>query len=137
MKLEDFGIYNYKFNPDGTLDVFQNVNLGNMNLTKLPFKFGKVKGNFWCNGNRLTSLKGAPEEVNGDFNCNANYIASLKSAPKIIKGDFRCNINYLKNIKYLNLDGISGKIYLIRNYNLILSEKDKLWMILNPGKIIR
>jgi len=94
MKPEDFGIRKYKFNDDGTLDVFESVFLGQKNLTELPFNFGKVEGRFFCSHNYLTSLKG------------------------------------------LNLNGISGKIYVYHNPNLKLTEKEKLWVTLNPGKIV-
>ena len=115
VKPEDFGIMNYKFRPDGTLDVFKNVNLEQKNLTELPFKFGKVDGDFWCQNNNLKSLKGCP---------------------KIINGDFYCYHNNLKSLKGLNLDGISGEIDLEYNTDLKLTERQKLWATLNPGRLI-
>ena len=175
---EDYGIKNYKFRPDGTLDVFQNVNLSYKNLTKLPFKFGEIdgdfgcsfnklkslegapkiiNGSFYCSNNKLTSLKGAPEIIygsfwceinnlkslqdctkiiNGDFHCNNNNLKSLKYAPKIVNGDFFCGFNQLKSLEGLNLDNISGEIYVNSNPNLKLTEKEQLWMTLNPGRLI-
>ena len=176
---EDFDIINYKFRPDGILDIFENVNLSDKNLSYLPFKFGKIdgnfscshnnlkdlrdapeeiNGNFWCDINKLISLKGAPEEINGHFSCSNNNLSSLEDAPKVIHGDFNCDTNNLKSLKGaprivngyfscsnnnnltslngLNLDGIYGKIYLIGNPNLKFSEKEELWMTLNPGKLI-
>jgi len=84
---EHFGIFNYKFRPDGTLDVFENVTLWERNLTVLPFKFGKVDGYFLCDNNYLVSLEGAPYEV-GDFYCHHNKLTSLEYAPEIVNGDF-------------------------------------------------
>jgi len=136
MKPEDFGIYEYKFNSDGTLDVFQNVNLQHKHLTELPFKFGKVDGIFNCNGNNLKSLKGAPKVVNGNFYCSDNKLTSLKGAPKVVYGYFSCRNNNLTSLEGLNLDGISGKIYIKRNPDLKLTEKEEFWMTLNPGRLL-
>jgi len=58
MKPEDFDITKYKFNPDGILDVFEDIDLEDKHLTELPFNFGKVEGRFFCSHNYLTSLKG-------------------------------------------------------------------------------
>jgi len=136
VKPEDFRIRKYKFRPDGTLDVFESVNLEEMDLTELPFNFGKIFGNFDCWENNLTSLKGAPEEVNGWFDCDNNNLTSLKYCPKIVKRYFSCSYNDLENLKYLNLNGISGEIYVINNPDLKLTEKEQLWATLNPGRLI-
>jgi len=157
MKPEDFGIGKYKFNSDGTLDVFQDVKLYYKNLIKLPFEFGKIDGNFDCSSNNLTSLKGAPkivngnfdchwnklkylksalEIVNGEYNCSHNNLTSLEGAPEEVNGDFWCSFNQLKSLKGLNLDNISGEVYVHRNINLKLTEKEKLWATLNPGRLI-
>jgi len=136
MTPEDFGIIDYKFRPDGTLDVFQDVRIFKIGLSELPFKFGKIDGNFKCSGNGLESLKGAPEIVNGYFNCRSNYITSLKYAPKIIHGWISYSYNNLTSLNGLNLDGISGKIYLYGNANLSLTEKEQLWVTLNPDRLI-
>jgi len=115
IKPENYGIEKYKFRSDGTLDVFQNVDLENKNLEELPFKFGKIDGDFDCSWNKLTSLEGAPKIVNGNFFCQYNKLTSLEG---------------------LNLDGIVGKIYIYGNPNLKLTEKEELWMTLNPGRLI-
>ena len=157
MKPEDFGIRKYKFRPDGTLDVFESVFLYNQNLTKLPFKFGKIDGDFNCSYNKLTSLKGTPEEVDGDFGCSRNNLINLKYSPKIVNGWFDCSRNNLTNLKNvpeiingdfyciginltslkgLNLDGITGEIYVTNNPDLKLTEKEQLWVTLNPGRLV-
>ena len=87
---EDYGIENYTWN-DGKLDVNRGVNLSNKGLTKLPFKFGVVKGYFYCDNNQLTSLQGAPEEVGGYFSCGYNRLTSLQGAPERVGGDFVCS----------------------------------------------
>ena len=157
MKPENFDIINYKFRPDGTLDVFESVFLLHKNLIELPFKFGEVDGDFNCSFNLLTSLKGAPKIVKGNFYCSDNKLTSLKDTPETIYGNFWCGWNNLTNFKNfpniikknfsgqnvklkslegLNLNKINGKIDLKYNPNLKLTEKEKLWATLNPGRLI-
>lgn len=96
---EEFGITKYKFNQDGTLDVFGDVNISKNNLLKLPFKFGKIVGNFDCSYNTLTSLENAPNIVKGNFDCSYNKLTSLENAPNIVKGGFVCYSNKLISLK--------------------------------------
>ena len=56
MKPEDFGITNYTWNPDKTLNVKGNVDLSGKNLKVIPFKFKEVGGCFDCRYNQLKSL---------------------------------------------------------------------------------
>ena len=67
-----YGITNYTVNPDGTVDVKGSVNLSHKNLNRLPLKFGKVSGNFYCYNNQLTTLEGCPTSVGGGFYCSRN-----------------------------------------------------------------
>ena len=55
---------------------------------KLPFKFGRVDGDFYCSDcPSLTSLEGAPQKVAGDFDCRmCPSLKSLEYAPKKIGG---------------------------------------------------
>jgi hypothetical protein len=94
-KPEDFLIYDYELTKDGLLNVYGDVNLLNRSLTKLPFKFGKVNGSFYCSYNKLTSLKGAPIEITGSFFCDSNKLRSLKYAPQRVGADFACYANNL------------------------------------------
>ena len=61
---------------------------------KLPFKFGRVDGDFDCDGcPSLTSLEGAPQEVGGNFYCSeCTSLTSLKGASQEIGGDFICSM---------------------------------------------
>ena len=95
---EDFGIENYEFDLNGFLNVKGDVDLNNKNLTKLPFRFGKVGGDFDCSYNKLTSLEGVPREVKGNFWCDNNNLTSLKGAPKV-EGNFWCSCNNLTSLK--------------------------------------
>ena len=50
------------------------VDLSNLYLKELPSILTNVKvtGDFYCHGNKLTSLVGAPSSVGGNFYCNGN-----------------------------------------------------------------
>jgi hypothetical protein len=62
-----------------SVDVSGSVYLGDEDLTRLPFQFGKVGGYFWCPDNRLTSLEGAPKEVGGDFGCSTGSLTDVSA----------------------------------------------------------
>lgn len=84
---------------DGLIDVAGDVYISDTSLRKLPLKFGKVKGGFYCHSNKLRTLKGVPESVGGDFNCANNQLKSLKYAPIEIGGNFSCHDNALTSLK--------------------------------------
>ncbi len=65
----------------------------------LGIRFGKVTGSFMCSENKLTSLKGAPQEVGGNFSCSYNPIDSLVGAPQKVGGFFRCEANELTSLE--------------------------------------
>lgn len=56
----------------------------------VPFKFGRVGGNFNCVYNNLRNLDGCPREVGGEFNLKGNKLTSLVGAPNHVKGRFIC-----------------------------------------------
>ena len=92
---------NYTINPDGSIDVDNNVSLSGIIriLNKLPIKFNKVTGSFYCSNNQLTSLEDSPREVGGDFYCKENQLTSLEGGPKIVDGDFVCRDNQLTSLQ--------------------------------------
>ena len=96
---EKYNIRNYTINPDGSIDVDDNVDICNYELTNIPIKFNKVSGYFNCSYNKLTSLKGSPKEVGSFFTCYDNKINDLKYAPNRIGTWFDCSVNNLKNLK--------------------------------------
>jgi hypothetical protein len=109
-ELDKYGIKNYTINKDGTIDVDGDVNLEYKKMTKIPFKFGRVNGDFIISSNRLTSLKGCPYEVIGEFQCDENNLTSLEGMPSEIYGDFYCyNNNDLKELD--SVSNIEGYIY--------------------------
>ena len=62
--LEYYGISKYNIHHNGVVDVYHNVDISNMGLFNLPFKFGSVKGDFDCSGNNLTSIDDFPDSCN-------------------------------------------------------------------------
>ncbi len=109
-----YSIERYTINTDGSIDVNGDVYLDNIKLTYLPLKFNRVHGHFFCYGNQLTSLEGAPVEVGGDFNCQFNKITSFEGAPRRIGGLFVCEHNKISTLEGFP-DRVSGGIYLSRN----------------------
>jgi len=91
-------IKNYTINPDGSIDVDGDVELGG-NLYKLPLKFNRVDGNFYCYGKFLTSLEGAPNYVGGDFSCGNNDLTNLIGCPNYVGKDFLWRNNNLTSLE--------------------------------------
>ena len=89
----------YTINDDGSIDVDGSVDISNKRLTKIPFNFRNVSGDFWCNSNQLSSLKGAPNNVGGEFDCSDNRLTSLESAPNSVGGNFICCDNQLTSLE--------------------------------------
>jgi hypothetical protein len=81
-----------RYDCDGKIDLTEK------GLTKFPVRFGKIKGDFKCCGNKLTSLDGAPTEVEGTFDCRYNEITSLEGAPQKVH-IFYCGYNRLKTLE--------------------------------------
>ena len=104
-----FKITNYTINDDFTVDVGGDVNLWDQRLSKLPLKFNKVGGYFYCADNQLTTLDGAPKEVGGNFTCSDNKLTSLKGAPNTVGGYFFCYGNQLTTLE--GIGNVKGKIY--------------------------
>jgi hypothetical protein len=94
-----YGIENYTINPDGTVDVDDDVDLYGKGLKELPLKFGEVGGHFSCSNNRLTTLEGSPKEVGGNFFCQYNQLTTLEGAPKLVGDDFVCINNQLTTLE--------------------------------------
>ena len=89
----------HTIDKNGFVNVEENVKLNNFKLNKLPFKFGVIKGHFYCSNNQLTSLQGAPKEIEGHFNCSNNQLTSLQGAPEKVKGYFDCSSNQLTSLQ--------------------------------------
>ena len=69
------------------------------NLERLPDLTNViVQGSFYCENNRLITLKGAPR-VSGAFICNNNELVSLEGAPQHVRG-FVCDNNRLRTLEH-------------------------------------
>lgn len=92
---------NIKMNPDGSVDILDDsqVNLNDFfnqfdfDKTRIPIKFGRIKGSVLYigdsrNGGKLTSLEGSPIECGGQFSLLRPSITDLKGAPKYVNGTF-------------------------------------------------
>ena len=86
-------------NEDGSIDVDGDVFLSKRGLERIPVKFRKVTGNFYCLDNELSSLEGCPEKVDGYFYCYNNNLTSLEGGPERVGGDFHCGRNNLTTLK--------------------------------------
>jgi hypothetical protein len=75
-------------------------------MEKLPVKFGKVSGNFWCSMNKLTTLEGCPDYVGGDFACDGNKLTTLEYCPKYVGYDILCS-----NLTHHILGNVQCNIY--------------------------
>lgn len=90
----DFHIYD-----NMSIDVFCDVDISQRGLTKIPFKFNLVEGDFDCNMNRLQTLTNSPSIVFGAFDCSYNKIYTLIGGPKSVKKGYYCNNNNLDNLE--------------------------------------
>jgi hypothetical protein len=108
--LHDMGCV-FSREPDGTLVVEGDLKISYRRLTELPdLSNVVVKGDFCCNDNLLSSLKGAPKAVGGDFWCQYNFLDSLEGAPKIVGHNFWCHNNHLASLEHAP-SAIGGYFY--------------------------
>ena len=91
-------ITNYSINPDGSIDVYGDVNLYGGGLIELPLRFNKVSGYFRCSNNYLTTLEGSPKWVGSGFFCGGNRLTSLEFSPEYVADDFSCGYNDLTDL---------------------------------------
>lgn len=116
-ELEEFEITNYTINDDGTIDVDGDVDLSGKGLKKIPFRFGKVTGNFEVDTNELDSLEGSPYYVGGNFYCFDNNLENLIGSPDEVVGTFDCSGNQLETLEGMTLE-IGGDFICYDNTDL-------------------
>ena len=121
---QKYGIENYTINEDGSIDVDGNVDLSFRNLSKLPLKFGRVSGDFYCDRNQLTTLEGCPKEVGGNFWCYNNNLTSLEgcSSDVIVGGYFDCCNNKLTTLEGCPRE-VGGEFYCSNNQLTIINDE--------------
>ena len=120
--LDDYTRGSWSVNREGLVDIKESFWCHKQGLEDfLGIRFGKVSGNFYCDGNQLKTLEGAPRKVGRDFYCDENPLISLEEAPEVIEGEFwfkntRFKYNtwssynlqsFLKEIDHMKLDEIS------------------------------
>ena len=122
-----YAIYGYTINPDGSIDVNGSVYLSGKGLKRVPLKFNKVDGGFYCNNNNLTSLEGFPKHVSGNINLGTNQLTSLENSPIELGQYLYCYKNPLKSLVGYNLSYdklvCDNKEKLIRKTKLKIIEK--------------
>lgn len=99
--LYEMNITNYFINENLTVDVNASVYLSDKNLTFIPIQFGIVSGDFFCDGNNLTSLLGLPHLIKKDLYCNHNKLTSLEGLSKEIHGAINCSNNPIQVDSYI------------------------------------
>ncbi len=109
-----YNIQNYSINPNGSIDVKENVILVKKNLKEIPLKFNKVYGFFDISNNRLTSLEGSPREVDGYFDCSDNLLTSLIGSPDKVHYHFYCAYNKLTSLEN-SPNEVGGHFYCSHN----------------------
>lgn len=113
---DQYYISNYTINEDGSIDVDEDVNLANSDLSILPLNFNKVNGYFNCGINKLTSLEGCPKYVEDRFICKNNKLTSLIGSPKYVGDYFDCENNQLTSLEGCTAN-INDNFYC--SYNLL------------------
>ncbi len=108
-----YGIDKYEINW-GILDVFESVKIHDNKLTRLPFKFGTVVGDFVMTFCTMTDLENCPTTVTGVFDCSHCGLTSLYGIPESVGG--YCSV---ENNKLTTIDdfpsAVAGVIYLHDN----------------------
>ena len=88
-------------NDDGSYDITGSVKIQAICVKdgQMTLKFNKIKGNFYCQGAQLTTLKNCPKIVTGQFNCSDNNISSLEDGPLEVGQFYNCSYNALTSLK--------------------------------------
>ncbi len=121
---KEYDIKNYTINPDGSIDVDGDVELGALNLNKIPLKFNNVSGYFNISSNNITSLEGFPKEVGDSVHCSYNKISTFEYFPNKINTNI-----YMYNNPLESLEGFYGdydKLYCDNKQKIIRKDKLKI-----------
>jgi hypothetical protein len=121
----------WTLNPQtGLVDVDGGFDCCTQGLTDFKgVRFGVVTGSFYCSGNKITSLEGAPLKVGGSFECSHNALTSLEGAPQEV-ASFYCYANpvsepVLKALYKKMQSGMSWPDAVADEWDSIESEEDK------------
>ncbi len=93
--LDHYYIKHYTIDDNLTVHVDDDVDITSNNLHYIPFQFGRVYGDFLCQGNELMSLKGCPNYIEGEFTFYNNNLYNLNFFPENV---IERNINGVRTI---------------------------------------
>jgi hypothetical protein len=97
MSIEEFivflGLSSYEV-KDGYIESDSSVNIINVELKKIPYPFSNVFNGFYVINNGLTTLENSPFS-SMFFNCSENKLTDLKGCPNEVMEDFICSNNPL------------------------------------------
>jgi len=68
---------------------------------------------FFCQDNKLKSLKVCPKIIGGNFDCRYNNLKSLEGSPKEVGGHFLCygNSKIFTKEEVLSVCDVKGRVY--------------------------
>ena len=122
MKPEDFGITKYKILSSGKLEIDQNVDMRNKELTDFPFDVEIIHGKLDLSENKITSLKNIPLKVR-ELLLNKNMIMDISDLNK--GSDCLYSIYLSKNfIKNIELD--NSKLPKLNNFVCLTNDIEKI-----------
>lgn len=101
-----------KFNVKIPGEITGAFNCSCVGLTSLKGGPKKVRAYYDVRGNKLTDLVGAPKETR-HFYCNKNKLSTLKGCPKAVV--LQLSENFLTNLEYFPLETIDSTIKLEGN----------------------
>jgi len=107
---------NITINNDSTINCAANIWFKSDNpIIQFPdyIQFNKVDGDFNCNDQKLTSLRGCPYYVDKTFFCSRNNLKSLEYSPKQVT-NFYCTDNNGKEFSRKDLAKYCKVSYFIR-----------------------
>ena len=122
-----------KKNKDGSWDVDGNVIMKRNHFTKIPIKFNRVWGYFWCFDNALTSLENCPVIVGESFDCAENKLTSLEHCAKKVGTFFSCSLNYLTSLDHCPTH-VGGNFYCRHQYTSVEFTRDDVESRCKVGK---
>ena len=133
------------------------LTLKKLDINKLPFKMGVVRGDFRCIDCPITTLAGFPQTVEGDFiiefldlddsleggptNVGGGYrvvdcnLKSLKGAPRLVKGSFISHNNSLNDVAG-SLKRVRGNFVCTDNKGKKFTESEIRSQISVDGKVV-
>ena len=89
----------HTINMYGSVDVDGDVDFRGLEFDEIPFKFGKVTGNFKISKIKIKDLTNSPREVGGDFIAEECGLTTLIGGPIIVGGIYDVYDNKLKSLE--------------------------------------